>query len=161
PEGCGIFFVRGDVAERLTPTTVGWTNFEGWLNFAQGDPVWRKGAGRFECGALNSAGIHGLEAAFGMISQIGVATISERILHLTHGLREGLQARGYRLFGPAVQPHRSGIVSFFPRSASAEELAGFLRNQQVIVSARRGLVRISPHFYNTQEEIDRVLELLR
>ncbi len=161
PEGCGVLFVRRDVVERLTPITVGWTNFEGWLNFAQGDPVWRKGAGRFECGALNSAGIHGLEAALNLISQIGVATIAERILHVTQRLREGLQARGYRLFGPMAQQDCSGIVSFFPRSTSAEALSGFLRSQQVMVSARRGLVRISPHFYNTLEEIDQVLELVR
>jgi len=161
PEGCGLFFVRRDVAERLNPATVGWTNFEDWLSFTQGEPAWRKGAGRFECGTLNTAGIHGLGAALSLISEAGAACIAERILHLTQHLREGLQARGYRLFGPIVEENCSGIVSFFPRRTSAETLSDFLRGERVMVSARRGLVRISPHFYNTHEEVDRVLELIR
>lgn len=161
PEGCGLFFVSRNVLDRLRPATVGWTNFEGWLDFTQGDPVWRKGAGRFEYGALNTAGIYGLGAALNLIEGIGVGAIADRILGLTQRLREGLQARGYRPFGPTAEENCSGIVSFFPRSASAEAVADFLRSERVMVSARRGLVRISPHFYNTNEEIDRVLELLR
>ncbi len=169
PEGCGLFFVRRDVLERVKPSAVGWTNFEGWMNFASGEPVWRKGAGRFECGTLNTAGIYGLGAALNLISGIGIAAIADRILHLTRLLREGLQARGFCLYGPDEGEHASGIVSFQPRGShdgrgaragTAEAVAGFLRSRRIIVSARRNLVRISPHFYNSDNEMDKVLNLL-
>ncbi|MGH9376028.1 MAG: aminotransferase class V-fold PLP-dependent enzyme [Terriglobia bacterium] len=164
PEGCGLFFVRRDVLDRLQPGAVGWANFKGWLSFTQGDPVWREGAGRFECGTLNTAGIYGLGAALNLISGIGVNAIADRILSLTKRLREGLQARGFRLYGPVEEQHCSGIVSFYPRGTlgmDAEAVAGSLRSQRIMVSARRNLVRISPHFYNTNDEIDQVLNLLR
>lgn len=160
PEGCGVLFVRRDLLDRVQPLTVGWTNFEGWLDFTGREPAWRQDAGRFECGTLNVSGIYGLGAALSLIEEAGVEAIAGRILELTTRLREGLQARGYRLFGPTAPENCSGIVSFYPRQAGADEVAEQLREERVIVSARKGLMRISPHFYNTHEEIDQVLEML-
>ncbi|MGH9396834.1 MAG: aminotransferase class V-fold PLP-dependent enzyme [Terriglobia bacterium] len=160
PEGCGVFFVRRDILERITPRTVGWMSVEGWEEFGPRALTWRKDGGRFEGGAPNTAGIYGLHAAISLLREVGVEQIAERILDLTDRLRSGLTQRGYNVYGPMEREHCSGIVSFSPLNGSAEEVTQLLHHHHVIVSARRGLVRVSPHFYNTEEEIDRLLELL-
>lgn len=160
PEGCGILFVRRDVLDRLTPRTFGWTSVEGWQEFSARELVWRKDAGRFEGGAPNRAGIYGIHAAIGLLREAGIDRIAARVLDLTDRLRGGLVQMGYEIYGPAKRDSCSGIVSFAPRHSSAEDVRQRLERERVIVSARHGRVRISPHFYNCEAEIDRVLELL-
>ncbi len=160
PVGCGILFVRRDLAEKMQPATVGWTSFEGWELFTSFSLVWRRGAGRFECGALNVAMIYGLGAALDLLHEVGVEMIAERLLSLTGRLRQGLERRGYRIYGPQTREYGSGIVSFEPREGSAENLIARLQEHRIMGSARGNFARLSPHFYNTEGEIDQVLELL-
>ncbi len=161
PEGCGILFVREDLVERLRPRTVGWTSVDGWLDFHPRALKWRKGAARFECGTLNTVGIYGLGAALSLVHEAGVECIGEHILNLTERLRRGLEASGQRVYGPSSREHGSGIVSFSPKQRGADEVVARLLRRRIVASSRRGFVRISPHFYNTEAEIDRVLEALR
>lgn len=160
PEGCGILFVRRDLAERMEPATVGWTSFEGWQQFTSSHLTWRPGAGRFECGALNMAMVYGLGAALELFHEVGVDVIAERILSLTDRLRQGLDRRGYRIYGPQTRECGSGIVSFEPRKGSAEDLIARLQDLRIMGSVRGNFVRLSPHFYNTEGEIDQALEVL-
>ncbi len=159
-EGCALFFVRREVLQRITPQTVGWMSVEGWEEFGARELSWRKDGGRFEGGGPNTAGIYGLHAAISLLRELGVEQAGERVLDLTDRLRAGLAQRGYSVVGPAERERRSGIVSFPPLKGSADEETQRLHHHRVIVSARRGLVRVSPHFYNSEEEIDRLLELL-
>jgi selenocysteine lyase/cysteine desulfurase len=160
PEGCAIFFLRRDLWDRVTPTTIGWTNVRGWGDFSHRPIAWREDAGKFECGAANTAGIYGLGAALDLLLEAGIDRIGERILDLNEHLRSGLAAQGHRLFGPASRDECSGIISFLPRQGSEKTVVQRLKTHRVEVAGRLGKVRISPHFYNTHEEIDRVLELL-
>ena len=160
PVGCAVLFVRRDLADRMEPATMGWMSVKGWEDFASGDLDWRDGAGRFESGSPNVAGIYGLAAALGLLADAGISAISERILDLTARLRRGLKDLGYRIYGPEAPEHSSGIVSFFPREGDANRLTEHLLSHRIVVSSRRGLVRVSPHFYNTEPEMDRLLKLL-
>ena len=160
PGGCAVLFVREDLAERLCPSVVGWFSVEGWEDFATREPVWRKGAGRFECGTLNLVSIFGLGAAFELLAEIGQDVISERILQLTDRLRAGLTDRGYKIYGPTVGKSRSGIVTFVPHREDADSLTRRLQAEGIEASSRSGMVRFSPHFYNTEAEMDRALRLL-
>jgi selenocysteine lyase/cysteine desulfurase len=160
PEGSAIFFVGQDALERIRPTTVGWMSVRGWNDFSTRELVWREDARRFESGSLNTAGIYGLGAALDLLREVGVSNISERILALTARLRQGLRQRGYEIFGPALDEECSGIVSLHPRKRDAESLARLLASRGVQVAARGGKVRVSPHFYNAEQEIDRVLDEL-
>jgi selenocysteine lyase/cysteine desulfurase len=71
-----------------------------------------------------------------------------------------LLERGHSVFGPQSREGASGIVSFVPRQGTAEGLLESFLAHRVQVAARCGKVRVSPHFYNTEAEIDRVLGLL-
>ncbi|MGH9446467.1 MAG: aminotransferase class V-fold PLP-dependent enzyme, partial [Terriglobia bacterium] len=160
PSGCGILFVREDLTAWMKPSIVGWWSVEGWEDFVSHQPVWRKGAGRFESGTPNFAGIYGFGAALEFLAEIGMEAISERVLELTARLRRGLLQMGYPVYGPTAPEACSGIVTFPPRERGVNELMQRFHDHNVMISARSGMLRVSPHFYNTETEIDRVLELL-
>ena len=160
PEGSALFYLRADLLEQIQPTMVGWLNFRGWGDFERRDPTYRDDARRFECGTPNTVGIYGLGAAVDLLLEVGVAPISEHILDVTGHLRQGLLKAGHQLFGPLDRNESSGIVSFVPRKAKPDDVVRLLRGRQVEVAVRGGKVRVAPHFYNTHEEIDRLLELL-
>jgi len=161
PEGSALLYVNRQVMERITPSELGWTSVRHWGDFSRRDLSWRDDARRYECGTLNTVGVYGLGAAVNLLHEVGIPNIAERILDLTERLRDGLLARGHSVFGPRVREEASGIVSFVPRQGDAERLVERFLAHGVQVAARGGLVRISPHFYNTEEEIDRVLEISR
>jgi len=159
PEGCGMLYVNRQVMESVTPTEVGWWGVRHWADFTNRELSWRGDARRYECGTLNTVGIYGLGAAVDLLLEVRIPNIAERILDLTERLRRGLLQHGHSLFGPRTSDRASGVVSFAPRQGRAEELLKKLLAHRVQVAARCGLVRVSPHFYNTEAEIDRVVEL--
>lgn len=159
PEGSALLYVNRQVMERILPTEIGWMTVRHWSDFSRHDISWRDDARRFECGTLNTVGVYGLGAAVDLLLEVGIANVAERVLDLTDRLRAGLLAQGHSVFGPRAREQASGIVSFAPRQGGAECLLERFFSHHVQVAARCGMVRISPHFYNTEEEIDRVLEL--
>ncbi|MHB8733873.1 MAG: aminotransferase class V-fold PLP-dependent enzyme [Terriglobales bacterium] len=177
PEGAALLYVDQELLPQLLPHEIGWTSVEHWNDFdvlarlERGeDPlVWRSTAARFEAGTLNTVGIYGLHAAVEFLMGAGTAAIAARILALTDRLVHGLQAEGYSILGPRGNPHarqqgfdsRSGIVSFrCPRRAAAQ-LNGQLLRAGIQCAARGDWVRVAPHFYNSEQEIDRLLDELK
>ena len=86
-------------------------------------------------------------------------TLRNRVLELTGRLIDGLQSKGYSVSTPTKESERSGIVVFRSDRHSTTELYELLKRANV-VSAERGGLRLSPHYYNTIEEIEQVLEVL-
>ena len=160
PEGSGLLFIRKDLLDSIQPTSLGWMNFRRWMDFSSHDLTWRDDARRYESGTLNTVGIYGLGAAVDLLLEIGIENISERVLDLTDRLRAGLKERGHEVFGPTARAESSGIVSFIPRSQTADQVVEELHGDRIMVSARCGKVRVSPHFYNSEAEIDCLLEQL-
>jgi selenocysteine lyase/cysteine desulfurase len=154
-----LLYVNRQVMEKVTPSEIGWTNVRHWSDYSRRDLSWREDAGRYECGTLNTVGIYGLGAAVNLLLEVGIPNIAERVLDLTDQLRGGLLAQGHSVFGPRAREEASGIVSFVPHQGTAERLLKLFLAHRVQIAARGGMVRIAPHFYNTEEEIDRVLEL--
>jgi len=160
PQGSGLFFLRRQLLDEVRPSTVGWWSVRGWNDFSSRDLAWREDAKRFEYGTPNTVGIYGLGAALQLLLEVGVDAIGARILDLTERLRKGLAQQGHQVYGPSKREECSGIVSFVPRAGSAEDVMRFLQRRRILVAARCGKVRVAPHFYNNELEIDRVLELL-
>lgn len=159
PEGAGVLYVNRQVMDRITPTEVGWWGVRYWADFTKRELSWRDDARRYECGTLNTVGIYGLGAAVDFLLEVGIPNVAERVLDLTDRLRRGLLERGHSVSGPQSREGASGIVSFVPRQGTAQGLLESFLAHRVQVAARCGMVRVSPHFYNTEAEIDQVLEL--
>ncbi|HIE50318.1 MAG TPA: aminotransferase class V-fold PLP-dependent enzyme [Armatimonadetes bacterium] len=164
PEGIGVFYCRRERLEDLEPLEAGWWSVQKATYYAPDYSTYtaplRNDAQRFEPGTRNNAGLFGLGAALALLREIGILRIEARILALTDRLIEGLQRRGYTILSPLRPAERSGIVTFRRKGQPALQLHRRLREANILVSLRHNAVRVSPHFYNTEEEIDALLEAL-
>jgi selenocysteine lyase/cysteine desulfurase len=160
PEGAGLFYVRRELVEKLRPVSVGWNSVAGAWDFATIDFRLKPHAGRWENGTLNVGGIVALGASLGLLLELGLPAVSERVLELTDYLCERAPAAGVEVFSSRLSQERSGIVSLVVPGADVREVVRRCRAAGVVVSQRAGRLRVSPHCYNTHEEIDRLVGLL-
>jgi selenocysteine lyase/cysteine desulfurase len=102
------------------------------------------------------------EAAVELFLEIGTDVVEKRVLSLARQLGEGLAERGYELVEPWPREpgEASGIVSFRKPGAPAQEILRDLNACHVVGRIHQDFVRLGTHFYNTEEEVERVLELL-
>jgi cysteine desulfurase/selenocysteine lyase len=159
-EGCGIFFCSKRVQELITPRIIGWRSVRNNRDFDTYHMDLQPGAGRFEEGTPNTPGIFALGAAIDLLLELDVSAIGERVLALTDRLVDGLRARGAELRSPREPGEASGIVSFALPGQEPGHTVRRLRAEKIFVIERRGGVRASPHFYNSEDEIDRLLATL-
>jgi cysteine desulfurase/selenocysteine lyase len=160
PEGAGIFYCRRALIEHIRPLMVGWMNVVDAQNFGSYEYALRPDAGRFECGTHNVAGLMGLRASLQMLQSIGILQIGERIKMLGDLLIAGLRKKGYRVISPRLGENWSGIVSFSSPTLSHEKIFQDLRAKRIEIALREGRLRCSPHFYNTEEQIQRLVDAL-
>jgi len=158
PEGAAILYVSSRVLDRLEPTLVGWMSVRNWRDSISEEELtydlsYREGALRFESGTLNACGLCGLGASVELLLEVGISRIEEHLTVLGRELCERLQAKGYRVVSSRRPGETSGIFCFTHPHYSAQELVARLEQRGIIVSARLGRLRISPHLYNTLEEI--------
>ena len=166
PCGAGLMFVRQSVQERLTPPIYGWNNVRCPNYVAQEQIVFRKTSQKYEAGTHNLLGIVGLVAAMEMILEVGVENIAKELLRKRALLVPGLQAKGYTVVqGDAAVETGSGIVSFYKAGADLPALHQKLSEANITTSLRadrsgQKYIRLSPHFYNSDAELQRTLEML-
>ena len=161
PEGAAIFYCADEKRERLINTNVGWASVVNPRDFLNYDLTLKPDATRFEEGSYNSVGLYGLNAAIELIREVGIANIEARILDLTARLITGLETKGYRIITPKIEAARAGIVIFeSTKHTTPAEIYAALLEQHIITAERGSGVRISPHFYNTEVEIERLLDVL-
>jgi cysteine desulfurase / selenocysteine lyase len=161
PMGVGFAYVGPRMLERLHPVAIGPESVVRNQEYVDYDLTFRPDARRFEEAAPNYPGILGMGAAVNLLLRCGALVVEEVVLRLADRLRDELPSRGYELvLKPTTPSERSGIVSFrHPRMVPAE-LHTRLRDAGVIISLRSDFLRASPHYYNSDEDLDRLLEAL-
>ncbi|HTD65805.1 MAG TPA: aminotransferase class V-fold PLP-dependent enzyme [Candidatus Limnocylindria bacterium] len=166
PCAAGIFYVRKELQEVLKPTVLGWNNVRCPNYVAQEQIAFRSGAHRYEAGSDNLLGLVGLDAAMQLLLDFGIDNIAAELLRKREWLVPAIQEKGYTVLHPAAPPENaSGIVTFFRPEVDMGELHKKLEAASIIASLRadrsgQQYIRLSPHFYNTDEELRRVIELL-
>lgn len=160
PEGAGLFYARKEAMDGLSLAEVGWASVVDKEDFLNYNFTLRPDATRFECGSLSTVCIYGLRGALELLLETGIDVIEKRVLGLTGFLCEGLVKKGYEVFSSRREKESSGIVSFYSTRHSNHGIYKELRQKGIIVSLREGRIRASPHFYNTEEEIGRLLKAL-
>ena len=166
PCAAGILYVRKAVQEKLRPAVFGWHNVSCPNYTAQEKIVHPSNARRYEAGSENLLGLVGLHAAMEMLLEIGVENIAAELLRKRKWLVPALQSKGYTVLQADAPPENaSGIVSFFRENFDLPALHKKLEEANIVTSLRadrtgRRYLRLSPHFYNTDAELNRVLELL-
>jgi kynureninase len=157
--GAGYLYVRPDLASRLEPGVIGWAAHAAPFAFETGPARLAGSPERFQSGTPNVPALYAARAGYEIVGEIGVAAIRRRSLALTRRLLDAAIAAGFRLNTPLDDRERGGsVVVDVPDGAHvAEELL----RRNVIVDHRPGAgIRIAPHFYNTDAEVDRAMEAL-
>jgi cysteine desulfurase / selenocysteine lyase len=165
PLAIGIVYVRKECFEICRPTLLGSWNIKAPGYVAQQEIEFHPTAQRYEPGTMNLIGISGMKAAIDLLLEIGIGRIAERILAIRARLIDGLRKFGFAVLGPTDGPNASGIITVSRPGTDMRALFERLTSEQIVCSPRqdrkgRQYIRFSPHFYNTQAEIDRVLEVL-
>ena len=157
--GIGIAYVRREVLPLLRPSVVGWKSIKTPLDFDHLSFVLREDAAKLEEGTQSFATIVGLAAALSLLEEVGVARIAA---HITAWLEEAATALAALGLDPGPDgPRRKGILTFRAPRGTAEELAARAQAAGVMLSPRRGRVRISPHFYSDDRDLAALVDLLR
>jgi selenocysteine lyase/cysteine desulfurase len=162
PEGAALFYVAAEHRDKVEPPEIGWTNIERRGRFIGAGTDLVADGRRYEAGSLNTNGIYGLRAAIELLLEIGMETISAEAVRIANLLADGLEELGLRL--GSERPVRSSIVGATPPVVDGRELLrlhGGLEKLGVVCAPREGLLRFSPHFYNDESDVARVLDALR
>jgi len=166
PCAAGILYARKSLQERLRPTAFGWHNVYCPNYVAQEELVFRADARRYEAGSQNLLGLVGLNAAMALVLEIGIENIAAELLRKRALLVPALKNKGYSVLN-AEEPlaNASGIVTFYRDDVDMAPLYEKLEAAGIITSLRsdragRKYLRLSPHFYNTDAELGRVLEMV-
>lgn len=160
PWGSGFVYVRRELIRELRPSVTGWMAFEGTDDFSrltQYNDTLRGDARRFELITLPYQEFAGMNASLELLLGIGIRHIAQHLQALHEPVLEWAAQRGVRVVSP-TGPRGSGILCVEPPDVGAAFRA--LKAARVVSSMREGAIRISPHFYNTVEEMERVVEIL-
>lgn len=166
PCGAGIFYARLGLQENLNPPVWGWHNIRNPNFVAQDKIEFRHDARKFEAGTQNLVGVTGLIAAMELALEVGVDSIAADLIRKRAWFVPELQKCGYTVLNATPAPENTGsMISFYAKDRNLPALHKNLADAGVITSLRvdrtgQNYIRISPHFYNTDEELRRVLELL-
>jgi cysteine desulfurase/selenocysteine lyase len=157
--GTGFFFCRKELIDQFEPVYVGWQSSDARLDYTFREYTLSPTAHRFMSGNTSIAGVFALIAGINYINQIGLKNIENRNQELTNHLVEQLQAMGIGFLSPLEERYRSSIVNFLP--ADPQAVYATAEQRGIVVCVRGGGVRVSPNFYNTEEEIDRLVAVVQ
>jgi cysteine desulfurase / selenocysteine lyase len=164
PCAAGLLYVRRALQDKLRPPIYGWHNVRCPNFIAQERLELRSDARRYEAGSTNLLGLVGLHAAMELLLEVGVADIAAEILRKRKWLVQALRERGCEvLHADAPEANAGGMVSFHKPGTDLAPLHDRLTSGGIITSLRadrsgRQYLRLSPHFYNTDAELARVVE---
>ena len=159
PTGAGFFYVAPEVRAWLPANVVGWRSHFAWRqvdNLHHGKPEFCQAAEKYEGGGLPFTLLYGMDASVGMMLEIGPEAIERRVLSLAGDVRAIL-----REAGAEVAEGATPVVAGRFDAADVSALARRLRERRVVVSARHGHLRVAPHFYNNEDDLERFREELR
>jgi cysteine desulfurase / selenocysteine lyase len=164
PMGAGFMYVSPRLRERLAPNVIGWRSHKEWRDFGNlhhGAPQFSDTAEKYEGGMLNFPSLYAMGASIEMILEIGPAEIEARVLELAGKLRVTLRGLGAYLPGDEAPHFDSPIVAARFQGQDAGRLVRALKDRRVLISARHGNLRVSTHFYNSEEDLERLECVLR
>ncbi len=162
PQGIGILYLSEALQEQIVHQYVGWLSVEEpWLLF-ETDQALDATARRYELGTPNFSGIHGLNASLENIFQIGPRRITQQVRMLTTRLIETFREwDSVSLSTPESWEERGGIVTIsLPDHVNNQSFINTLEEESVTVALRENSLRIAPHYYNTMQEIERLLDII-
>ena len=177
PLGSGFAYIRSDLAESLEPATIDyeditvnahdtvWQALISGAKYAIEDAPLRKNARRFQKEGLSPIAIKGFASSLSYILELGSESIEERITQLVGYLIERLRGAGIGIISSTDPRKRAGIITVrVPYNLSKQQEVAKLRQkleeERIVAHPRGGGLRLSVHFFNTEEEIDQIVSFI-
>jgi selenocysteine lyase/cysteine desulfurase len=160
PEGAGYFYVRREHLELLRPLGLGWNSVQNSSNYAAPTMNLKPRAERYEGGSYNMGGIAALAASVEFLLEVGIERIAQRLLEVTDSLADRLRKLGATVASCRDGDRRSGIVSFTQPGRDPFETKKTCLERGVALNFRAGRVRVSPHAYTSDADLERLIECL-
>jgi selenocysteine lyase/cysteine desulfurase len=161
--GTGFAAIRAEVQERMNPPAVGWmgmlSNAAQFVAMPPFDLALFRGGRKFEVGTTPYPQLAAMNACLEMLLEVGIESIQSHVAALLEPLWEYFTASPYKLLSSPLPAHRSGILSFTGRFAAKIYL--LLNERKIFPGLRAGALRVSPHLYNTPEDIARLIAALK
>jgi selenocysteine lyase/cysteine desulfurase len=162
PWGSGFVYVRRELIPTLKPVMAGWFSFEGTGDFSrltEYNTTFLADARRFEAGTLPFQDVAGMAESIGMLLEFGIDRIAAYLRELRRPLLAAAAEGAIGLCSPTDEGHASSIVCV--KTENVAESYHALRQAGVVGALREGSIRLSPHCYNTVDELERVVDILR
>jgi len=164
PMGIGFLYLSDKMSDLIEPFKTGWLSVEDPWELSEFEKSWLPVNQHLETGTPNLLGISGLGASLKVFEDVGTNNIQQHILHLSGYAIDRLKNKsGINVITSEDTSRRMGIVTFSNETTNKNDMDSIIHNlkeDQITISAREGYFRISPHFYNTKEEIDIVINSL-
>jgi selenocysteine lyase/cysteine desulfurase len=151
-------FLSDKARERVDPTLTGWISVETPWDFEDREQPWKPNALAYESGTGPSSLFYGLEQSLKLLNEAGLDRIDPYLKGLTDQLCEMLAGKDYDIISSRAPEEKSAIVCVKHRGGlHCSEIAARLQEANIVVSPRNDRLRISPHFYNTPGDIERLV----
>lgn len=157
PNGAGFLYVSPEMRKTFAPSVIGWRSDRDWRSVESlhhGAPRFSESADKYEGGMLNFSALYAMGDTIEMMLEIGTDRIEERVLELAQHVREIVRGEG----APVAYEGSPIVSAEFPDS---KRVAAQLNQEGIVVAARHGRLRVSPHFYNNHNDLDRFAQALR
>jgi len=159
PQGCGFMYIAQTLHEELIPAFTGWLSVKDSWNFLDYNLDLLENAERYEIGTSNGLGIFGLKASTDLLLEVGNSNTEKHLFSLGDYLIESLQKIDLIYNGSYELHERSGIYSFnYKDEEKLKNLHKHLLDNNIVVSYRNGALRVSPHFYNDNADIEKFID---
>ena len=161
PEGCGILYLSDKAREQIEPTLVGWISVETPWDFEDYEQNFKPNALAWESGTSGASLFYGLEQSLKLLHETGAKNIENYLENLTDFLCESLAGKSYDIISSREKGEKSQIVCVKHQNGlTSNQIAKHLEAENVIVAPRGDRLRIAPHFFNNQADIERLIEAL-
>ncbi|MDH5430604.1 MAG: aminotransferase class V-fold PLP-dependent enzyme [Nitrosopumilus sp.] len=163
PMGTGLFYCNRKSSELLEPKTIGG---ESAMIYDDSKIAYKELPDKFQAGFRNYVGIVGLESSANYLLNFGIRNIREKNQYLSNLFREELsKIPNVILYGPEDPNDRTSIISFNIKGSDSQEIVDKLEKQNIVLSVReimeKKIVRASPHFFNTESQILKVIDAIK
>jgi selenocysteine lyase/cysteine desulfurase len=160
PEGAGFAYIRHRHLDLLRPVGLGWNSVVDGHDFTRTEWKVKPAASRYEGGTMNTGGHVALGASVAVLASHGIAAVAARVLEISGRLCEALERAGAVVLSDRRPETASGIVSFEMPGRNPIALRRDLLDAGVVVSCRAGKLRASPHAYNNDDDVERLIDAL-
>ncbi len=161
PEGLGVFYTNPESRSKLKLTQYGWHMMADIHDYENKPWQIHPAARRFECGSPNMLGIHAMSASLSLLLETGMDNIESQVLNNAAYLKNQITANHQlTLITDQHARLKSGIVLFKHKTVENNRLYRHLQSKNVVCALRGGGIRFSPHFYHSQNELDKAMDII-